>query len=366
MDGLLEVFLLLAGAVVVLLLWPVLPHIESWVGSWRVRWLISRLPASHYTLFRDLTLTVGRPRDGAVVRFEHLVVSPYGIFVIAARHRSGAILGAEGDTHWTRLFLWRKQKFRNPLLSLRLQVSALQRLLALDASCFHTLVVFTGHASFRTPMPACVTLVGGLIPFIQVRTQKLLGFEEAERVAALLAATRPAPGVPAAVAQLKILRQTQGSRFSGRQAMLSLALMGTLLIAAFGLVHRLTDMPGQFPVRDAAPERGPFVEDAPPPRIVLPGVASKRAGNAPLPANPPKNAVTVQSGADAPVPAVDHTAMARQDIAAERPGWDVSLMCAYSAESRRCACYDARGRKAELEYSSCKALADRQPGGYVP
>jgi len=366
MDGLLEVFLLLAVAVVILLLWSVIPHLESSIGSWRVRLLLRRLPASHYTAFHNLTLGAGRSGERSMVRVDHLLVSPYGIFVIAARHRSGAIMGAEGDTHWSRVFLRRRQKFRNPLQSLRSQLSALMKLLDLDASCFHALVVFSGHASFRTPMPACVTLMGGLLPFIHVRTQELLGFERAERVAALLASTRPAPGVPAAAAQLQLLRQTQGSRFGARQAVLGLALMGALLVAAFGLADRLTDMPGQFPVREAASGPGPFIEGAPAPRIALPGVASKRTETEPARKFTPSSVVAGHSTADTPARTVDHPAMAQQGAANQSPGRELSLMCAYSAESRRCACYDVRGRKAEMEYSRCKALADRNPGGYVP
>jgi hypothetical protein len=59
--------------------------------------------------------------------------------------------------------------------------------------------------------------------------------------------------------------------------MLALGLMAVLLLAAGSLIHRLAEMPGQYPSRDPGAAASPFVENAPPPRITLPGVAGQQA-----------------------------------------------------------------------------------------
>ncbi len=358
MDGLLRVFLLLALVTAVwLLLRSALPHIRGRIGEWRVHIALKRaLPASHYSVFHDVTLRSGRTENGPATQIDHVVVSPYGVFVIETKHYSGWIFGAERDPQWTRVRFRSKQKFQNPLLQNQCHVRALQELFGLDESHFHPLVVFTGSAEFKTPMPARVTQLGGLVPFIQVRTHERLGFDEAQRVAGVLQSSRLPPGIQTTAAHLAALRESHGSRLSAKQAMLGLGLMAALLIAAVSLVHRLAETPGQYPSHTVVAAPGPFVANAPPPRIALP----ERAG--PLRSAEPEAAATAEDVRQ-PVAAAGlrHEGAQRAVIDTSLTG-DSSLMCAYAVESRRCACYDPQGRKADLDYGECRILADRGTG----
>lgn len=353
MEGLIELVLLLViTAAGWLLLKPALPPFLTRIGNWRVHHVLQRsLPASHYKLFRDLVLRPEVPGEPATPTADEVIVSPYGVFVIANEHMAGVIAGGPGDSRWT-CTGWRAQRtFPNPLLRNQVCIRALRKRLQLDASCFHSLVVVSGRASLPGGLPANVTPVGGMLPFVQVRTGKLLGFEEAERVARLLDAERVSPGVQTAAAQLAALRGTHGSRFNARQAVLGLGLMAALLFVAGGLVQHLAVAPGQFPSSAAAVAPNPFAERAPPPRIDLPGVARPaQAGQQPVPA------------ATAPVTMADTAPRAGQSPAAleQRLAWEASLKCGYAAESRHCACFGPEGRKAALDYDSCKALADRR------
>jgi hypothetical protein len=358
MEGLLRVFLLLALAIAVwLLLRPALPHIKGRIGEWRVHCALKRaLPASHYTLFHDVTLRSGRAERGPTIQIDHVVVSPYGVFVIEAKNYSGWIFGSERDPHWTRMRFRSKQKFQNPLQQNQVHVRVLQQLCGLDASSFHPLVVFTGSAEFKTPMPARVTQLGGLVPFIQVRTHELLGFDEAQRVSGLLESSRLAPGIQTAAAHLAALRESHGKRFGAKQAVLALGLMAALLIAAGSLVHDLAETPGQFPSSGGEAAPSPFAEKAPPPRIALP----ERAGR---PGPTEQEAVATVADVRQPAPSAGLHRSGRQQAVTDT--WlaaDSSLMCAYAAESRRCACYDPQGRKADLDYGACRMLADRATG----
>jgi hypothetical protein len=358
MDGLLLVFLLLAlAAAVWLLLRPALPQVKGRIGEWRVRFALKRaLPASHYTLFHDVTLRSGRAENGPTAQIDHVVVSPYGVFVIETNNCSGWIFGSERDPHWTRVRFRSRLKFHNPLRQNQGHVRALQELSGLDASCFHPLVVFTGSAEFKTPMPARVTQLGGLVPFIQVRTQELIGFDEAQRVSGLLESSRLPPGIQTAAAQLAALRESHGKRFSAKQAMLGLGLMAALLLAAGSLVHHLAETPGQYPSSGGEAAPSPFAENAPPPRIVLPERAGRARPTAPV-------AVITDADVRQPAPPAGlHQGKRQQAVNDNLLAGDSSLMCAYAAESRRCACYDPQGRKADLDYGECRMLADRATG----
>jgi hypothetical protein len=136
--------------------------------------------------------------------------------------------------------------------------------------------------------------------------------------------------------------------------------MAALLVAAGSLVHRLAEMPGQYPSAPSGQGVSPFMTDAPPPRIALPGVRGPQQ-----PADATSQAAVIQAGAPgaAAVGREHERAQAAND---KRLAWESSLMCAYATQSQRCACYDQQGRKVEMEYGSCKLLADRSGGAARP
>jgi restriction system protein len=329
MDGLLDVFLWLAlAACVAVLMLPSLPRLKGHYSRWRVHLrLKSALPASHYTVLRDLTLR--RHGEGAeTVQIDHLVISPYGIFVITNCARTGSVFGAERDPEWTRFHFRHRSRFPNPLLRNLSQIHCLQSLLGLDEAMFHSMVVFGGGADLQSAMPPHVTPLGGMLPYIQVRTGEVLGYEEAARTAAVVKSRRLPPGVQAAAARINRRRNTEGQRFGAQQAVLGLAMMAVLASAAGYLADNLSGVPGQFPdsyserVQPARPS--PFIEGAPPPRIDLPGVAAPQATR-------------------------------------RRPDRESSLLCTYSAETRRCACFEPAGGEVYIRHERCRDLAGRNP-----
>jgi hypothetical protein len=253
MDGLLDTYLRLAlwlalGACLAVLVLPALPKLKSRVAKLRVHQRLNRaLPASHYTVFRDVALRRDTPNGPETIQFDHLVVSPYGIFIIETHPCSGWIFGRERDPVWTRIHYRIRRNFQNPLIRGRARALALQELLALDPLAFHSLVVFAGSAELRTPMPPEVTRLGGMLPYIQVRTEELLGFDKAARAAAVIKASRLSASVQSTAAHIDRLRKAEGARFGARQAVLALVLMVSLSAVAGTLVHNLSELPGQFP-----------------------------------------------------------------------------------------------------------------------
>ncbi len=273
MEGLSTVLLLLAlAAGLSALLLPALPHIKGRIGERLVHFRLSRsLPASHYTILRDVKLR--RSEGTGVVRIGHVVVSAYGLFVVETRHWSGWLFGAERDAEWTRIRFRSRRRVPNPLRQLQTRLAALQDALGLDAALFHPLVVLTGGAQFRSPLPPNVTPLGGMIPFIQVRSRETLGYEAVPQVAQRLEALRVTPGPQTRAAQIAELRRAQRTRFGARQATTALACMLAMVSVAGLLIQNLAEVPGRFPA-PRAEAASPFVDDAPPPRIELPRSAA--------------------------------------------------------------------------------------------
>lgn len=312
MDGPLDLYLrvllwLALAACFAVLVLPALPRLKGRIGEWLVHQRLQHaLPASHYTVFRDVTLRHATDAGVDTVQIDHVVVSPYGVFVIETRHYSGWIFGAEREPEWIRIHFRSRRKFRNPLRQNHAHIRALRDLLGLDEAKFHSLVVFSGSAEIRTPMPPNVTRLGGMLPYIRVRTAELLGFEEAARAAGVLAAKRLAPGVQSAAAHIASLRNQQGARFGARQALLGLVLMVSLVAVAGTLIEHLSEVPHRYPGQDAGQYSGQYAEQ-----------------------------------------------YAVQPFGYDEPAVD----CAWSPDAQRCTCYESRDGQAPVAREACEALA---------
>ncbi len=56
-----------------------------------------------------------KTEQGDLTEIDHLITSPYGIFVIEVKNYKGWIFGAEHQAHWVQQHFKRKHQFQNPL-----------------------------------------------------------------------------------------------------------------------------------------------------------------------------------------------------------------------------------------------------------
>jgi len=346
MDGLLDMFLLLAiVSVLSALLRSALPWLKGRFSGLLVHFSLRQsLPASHYTIMHNVTLRTGR----GTTRIDHIVVSPYGIFVIEAKRMVGTISGSREDVKWTRAWFRSKRKFPNPLHRNDINIKVLSQLLKLDISHFYSLVVFAGSAGFKTQMPINVTKPGGMLPYILVRTRPLLEFEEAERLAAVIESSAHGRGMKTRAEHATSLK---AKHFSGSGAMTlatPVLLLVSLLFIGGNLMQKLSDASGisAFPEVSAKVQQSPFLEHAAPPNINLPSVVKNESG------------ILNETGKQADRARRAHESMMVQGDREKRLAWEASLMCGYSAEARICSCYEPGGGKADIEFENCKVLAE--------
>ena len=71
-----------------------------------------RLDASIYHVLDDIYLPLD---DGSTTQIDHVVVSPFGVFVIETKTYKGWIFGNPRDAQWTQVLHRRKSRFQNPL-----------------------------------------------------------------------------------------------------------------------------------------------------------------------------------------------------------------------------------------------------------
>lgn len=236
------------------------------------------------------------PSGGGTVQIDHLVISQFRIFVIDTVFLRGTISGTEFQDRWKQERHGRITRFDNPLHQNYLRIQALERLLQLPESRFYSIVAFTGHKGFKGTIPPHVVPVEKLVPLIRKRNEKLLSPEAAS----------------------KALKQIEDSRLGDRRGVfgdpwswLRLALIVLLLVAGwFAFGEALQDQIDRFEER---------VE---------------------MRSNPEKFHA-------------DGRRKSEQEL------WEDSLICAYSVDSGRCACYEPDGTKVEMAPGKCQSLAER-------
>lgn len=335
MEGLFIIFIMFGALAALLSKWASSPRLKGLLGERAVhKKLTTSLDDSKYIILHDVTLGTRR----GTTQIDHIVVSSNGIFVIETKNMSGWIFGSEYDPQWTQTFYRRKRRFQNPLRQNHAHVKALQELLSLGSSQFHSMVVFAGDAKFKTRMPANVMKPDGLLAHIQSKKSQVFNFSDVKRIANSIESRRLTPGAETDAMHIESLRakhdqatgvieDARGLVRQGIQTLgvLKLAASLVVLLVFVLLAGKLFEgVGGVFGERYASPQVN---------------TAGSLTTNSPKPLN--------------------FLSATRKNI--EKPQ-EASLMCGYSTDTMRCACYDPKGGKVPMAFDECKALADKGTG----
>ena len=107
-----------------------------------------RLP-NGYTIFNDVYIL----ENGKSSQIDHVVLSPYGIFVIETKNYKGWIYGDEKSQYWIKNMYGTKYQFYNPLLQNYSHVKGLQALFGFSSQHFIPIVVFANAAKIKGNYP---------------------------------------------------------------------------------------------------------------------------------------------------------------------------------------------------------------------
>ena len=101
---------------------------------------------NEYVVFSDLLFE----SNGYSTQIDHLVVSPYGVFVIETKGYKGWIFGGESSERWTQNIYGKKFPFYNPIKQNEGHVRFLRHLLKCDVEIpFIPIVVFNNEAQLK-------------------------------------------------------------------------------------------------------------------------------------------------------------------------------------------------------------------------
>lgn len=152
---------------------------KGWFGEQMVRfWLHRHLDKTLYDTLHDVTLQTS---DGTT-QIDHLVVSPFGVFVIETKNMKGWIFGSEKQAEWTQKIFRNTYRFQNPLRQNYKHVKAIEEMLQMTPDALHSIVVFVGAAEAKTPMPPNVFFTRGMTTYIKSFKQPLFTMQEVQEI----------------------------------------------------------------------------------------------------------------------------------------------------------------------------------------
>lgn len=157
------------------------------------------LDKRRYQLIKNVTL----PTPDGSTQIDHIIVSPFGVFVVETKNMKGWIFGNAKHKTWTQKIYRHSSKFQNPLHQNYKHVKSLQALLGLDDSQIHSVVVFVGDSEFKTPMPENITYCGGYIRYVKSKQTKVLTNQEVEEIKNKIREGRLAPSLNTNLAHIR-------------------------------------------------------------------------------------------------------------------------------------------------------------------
>ncbi len=142
---------------------------------------LDRLGAD-YTVLSDVVLSA----ELGMMDVSHVVVSPYGVFVLTVKTEAGKVTGREGDREWH--IKSARDILYNPLWENRKHVNALEKVIG--SVYFVPIVVFT-RAVLKGEFGAYVVRLKELIPYIEKSKTSHLSPDKQDEIIQKLT-TRPA------------------------------------------------------------------------------------------------------------------------------------------------------------------------------
>ncbi|WP_417909724.1 NERD domain-containing protein [Candidatus Electronema sp. PJ] len=159
---------------------------KGFMGEVRVNRAIRRhLDRRVYHAFSNVTL----PSNNGTTQIDHVLISPYGIFVLETKNMQGLISGSKQERSWTQQIDSHVCSFQNPLHQNYKHTKALHELLGVSEAHIFSLIVFVGNGTFATEMPENVVQGSNVIQLIKARNKRVFN---AAKIEAILSALKTA------------------------------------------------------------------------------------------------------------------------------------------------------------------------------
>jgi len=151
---------------------------RGWLGEKKTTFILwMSLNANVYHRNHNVII----PSKSGTTQIDHILVSPYGVFIVETKNMKGWIFGSENQSKWTQVLHRKKYSFQNPLRQTFRQKKILAEYLGLDESFIYTVIYFVGDCKFKTHLPTNV-ISSGLGSHIKQHQNHVLSPEETSRI----------------------------------------------------------------------------------------------------------------------------------------------------------------------------------------
>ena len=156
--------------------------IKGWIGEKKTQYnLWLGLDTTCYKMFHNIIL----PSLHGTAQIDHILLSPFGVFIVETKNYTGWIYGSKSSKVWTQIIYGSKYTFQNPLRQTYRQKKVLSQYLKISESLIHTVVSFVGDAQFKTELPSNV-LRSGVSAYIKQFQNVVFSNAEIQRMSDLL------------------------------------------------------------------------------------------------------------------------------------------------------------------------------------
>ena len=156
--------------------------LKGWIGELKTGFnLWAGLDKNLYHRFHDVII----PSNHGTTQVDHILVSPFGIFVVETKNYKGWIYGSAEQSTWTQVIYKSKHKFQKPLRQTHRHKKVLSKYLGVKESNIRPVISFVGDVEFKTEIPSNV-LRSGLSSYIKQFGEVVFSDDEVERITGLL------------------------------------------------------------------------------------------------------------------------------------------------------------------------------------
>ncbi|NNH37895.1 nuclease-related domain-containing protein [Acinetobacter terrae] len=158
------------------------PFIKGKVGELTVALQVKLyLKDPQYILLNDCTLP---DEQAGTTQIDHILLSPYGIFIIETKNYKGWIFGSERQKMWTQKIFKKGYKFQNPLHQNYKHQKVLELVLAdiIAPEYLHSIVVFMPDCEFKTDMPVNVFRGAAWVDYVKNFKEEVIPAMKLKRI----------------------------------------------------------------------------------------------------------------------------------------------------------------------------------------
>lgn len=145
--------------------------IIGWFGELWTKLELNKLPEDKYKILNDIFIK----ENDNTHQIDHVVVSPYGIFVIETKQYNGYITGNKYDKNWIRHTRKKQYYYTNPIRQNYGHVKAISTLLNIDETKIFNIVCIPSKAKLKIEHDGELTRLGTLISKIASYQNEIIG-----------------------------------------------------------------------------------------------------------------------------------------------------------------------------------------------